>query len=114
MGGHPPHRQGTGGGFQDQVARRLTGRLPRRKTDRKWEYTLVSTASKEAGFQTIEECIQQIQNTFAQYIYTRYLLDLLEGTERTPVTWVGMRWWYQVYINLTGAREMAVEVYEAE
>ena len=27
------------GGFQDQVARRLMGRLPWRKTDRKWEYT---------------------------------------------------------------------------
>ena len=27
------------GGFQDQVARRLTGRLPRKKIDRKWTYT---------------------------------------------------------------------------
>ena len=41
------------GGFQDQVARRLTGRLPRRKPDRKWNYTSLETAMEEAGFYTI-------------------------------------------------------------
>ena len=38
-GGHHPHGKYPGG-FQDQVARRLTGRLPRKKPDRKWNYTL--------------------------------------------------------------------------
>ena len=28
------------GGLQDEVARRLTGRLPRRRSDGRWEYTL--------------------------------------------------------------------------
>ena len=32
------------GGFQDQVAQRLMGRLLRRKPDRKWKYTLVAEA----------------------------------------------------------------------
>ena len=41
------------GGFQDQVARRLTGRLLRQKTDRKWEYTSEVMAREEAGFQIV-------------------------------------------------------------
>ena len=32
------------GGFQDQVARRLTGQIPQRKPDGKWKYILVETA----------------------------------------------------------------------
>ena len=66
--------------FQYQVARRLTGRLPRRKTDRKWEYTLAARARDEAGFQTMEEYIWRRYNTVAQYIVTKSLLDLCEGS----------------------------------
>ena len=47
------------GGSQDQVATRLTGRLLRRKPDRKWNYTSVVMAREEAGFQTMEEYIWQ-------------------------------------------------------
>ena len=43
------------GGLQDQVARRLTGRILRHKTDRKWEYTSEEIAREEAGFKTMEE-----------------------------------------------------------
>ena len=39
------------GGFQDQVARRLTGWLPRRRLDGRWEYTSEETAREEAGFE---------------------------------------------------------------
>ena len=56
------HGQGTGG---FQVARRITGRLPRQKPDGKWEYTSAAMARTEAGFQTMEEYIQQSQDTFA-------------------------------------------------
>ena len=34
-----PHMGRVLGGFQDHVARRLTGRLPQRETDVNWEYT---------------------------------------------------------------------------
>ena len=34
-----PHMRRVLGGFQDQVARRLTGRLKRRRSYGKWEYT---------------------------------------------------------------------------
>ena len=61
------------------MARRLTVRLQLWKTDRKWEYNLVTTVRVDAGLQTMEEYIQQRQNTVAQYIATESLLYLCEG-----------------------------------
>ena len=58
------------GGFQDQVARRLTGQLLRRRIDRKWEYTSAEAARLEAGFEPMETYIRQRQDTVAQYIAT--------------------------------------------
>ena len=46
-----PHMGRDLGGFQDQVERWLTGRIPRQKTDGEWRYTLVEAAKEEAGFQ---------------------------------------------------------------
>ena len=66
------------GGVQTQVDRQLTGRLPRRTPDRRWRYTLAETARDEAEFLTMEEYIRWRQNTVAQYIATRSLLDLCE------------------------------------
>ena len=86
------------GGFQYQVARRLTGRLPRRNSDGKRKYTLAAAARKEAGLQTMEEYIRRQQNTVAHYIATGSMLDLCEGLERETGARVGMRWWEQVGI----------------
>ena len=47
------------GGFQGQVAPWLTGWIPRRKIDRKREYTSSAMAKEEAGFQTIKEYIRR-------------------------------------------------------
>ena len=44
-------------GFQDQVSRQLTGRLPWQKPNRKWKYTSEATSREEAGLQTMEEYI---------------------------------------------------------
>ena len=77
-------------GFQDQVAIRLAGQIPRQKPDGGWTYTSAAMAREEAGFQTMEEYIRRRQNTFAQYIATRSLLDLCEGSERAPGVRVGM------------------------
>ena len=41
-------------GFQEQVLRRLAGRLPRRRTDGKWEYTSSAVAREEAVFEAME------------------------------------------------------------
>ena len=95
------------GGFQDQVTRRLTGRILRQKTDRKWTYTSVTTAREEAGLQKMEEYIRRHQNTVEQYIAMQSLLDLCEGLEREPGEWAGIWWYKQAVINLTGSREAA-------
>ena len=90
------------GEFQYQVVRRLTGRLPQRKTDGEWYYTLAETSREEVGFQTIEEYILRRHKTDVQYIATQLLLDLCEEEEVSSGAWVGIRWWEQADINLTG------------
>ena len=58
-----PHIGRVLGFFQDQVAQRLTGRLPRRKTNRKWEFTSGEKTRGVAGFQMMEQYIRRQQNT---------------------------------------------------
>ena len=55
----------------------------------------------------MDEYIQKRQNTVAQYIDTRSLLDLCKETETTTGARVGMRWWEQADIDLEGSRETA-------
>ena len=78
------------GGFHTQVARRLTGGLPRKTPERRWRYTLEATAREEAGLLTMEDYIRRRQNTVTQYISTRSLVDLCEGSERDSGARVGM------------------------
>ena len=51
---------------------------------------------------------------FTQYIATRSLLDLCEGTERVPGAQVGLRWWEQVGIDLAGAQEAKAATAEGD
>ena len=67
------------GGFQTQVTRRLAGQLLQRTTVDTWEYTSAAAAREAAGLLMMEEYIRRRQNTVAQYIATRSLLDLREG-----------------------------------
>ena len=41
----------------------------------------------------------------AQYIATKSLVDLCEGSKRAPGAQVGMWWWEQALIDLAGAWE---------
>ena len=80
-------------GFQIQVARRLTGQTLWRTTDRSWTYTLASATREEAVLLNMEEYIRRLQNTVAQYIAPRSLLDLCEGSDMDPGAQLGVRWW---------------------
>ena len=74
MGGNPPHGPVLEG-FQDQVALLLAGRLPRQRTDRKWEYISAAAAAREkAGLVVLEEYIRRRQNTITQFIDMLLLL----------------------------------------
>ena len=57
----------------------------------------------------MKEYIRRHQNTVAQYIATRSLSDLFEGSERAPGARLGMWWWEQVVIDLAEAREESAE-----
>ena len=63
-------------GFQDHVVRRLTGRLPWRRTVGKRGYTSGVATIEEAGIVTMEEIIRRRQNNVAQFIATQSLLYL--------------------------------------
>ena len=66
-------------GFLHGAARRLTGRQARRAKNRDWYYPSLEGAMREAGLTYIQKSIANRQNTVAQYIATRPLLDLCEG-----------------------------------
>ena len=69
-------------GFLHGAARRLTGRQARRGRNGAWHYLSLEGAMREAGLTEIRKSIANRQNTVAQYIATRPLLDLYEGPER--------------------------------
>ena len=52
-----PHIERVLGGFQDQVARRLTMRMPHQRYERRQEYTSTEEAKEEAGFDQMETYI---------------------------------------------------------
>ena len=91
--------------FQGRVARWLTGRMPRRGRDGKWLYLPLAGATKEAGIVRARTSVVRRQNTVAQFIATRPILGLCEGTERWGGTWVPQRWWEQPGIDWRQARE---------
>ena len=91
--------------FQGRVARRLTGRMPLRGRDGKWLYLPLAVATKEAGIVRARTSVLRRQNTVAQFVATRPILALCEGTERRGGTWVPQRWWEQPRINWRLVRE---------
>ena len=69
------------GGFHHRVTRRLTGRKPQRGRDRVWIYSLLEDAMKEAGLKEVEIYLSLFQNTTAQFIATRPIMDLCMAAE---------------------------------
>ena len=85
--------------FIHGAARRITGRHPQRGWDGKWFYPYLEGATKEAGFTDVRTSINRRQNTVAQYIAMRPLLDLCEGTTQRGGARATMRWWDQKGID---------------
>ena len=85
--------------FMHGSAKQITGRQPRRGWDGKWFYPSLEGAMKEAGLKDIRTLINNRQNTVAQYIATRPLLDLCEGTNQIEGARVTRRWWDQKGID---------------
>ena len=86
--------------FMHRAARMITGRQPQRGWDGKCYYPSLQGAMREAGFIEIQESITRRQNTVAQYIATRPILDLCERTTHRAGARVSQRWWDQKGIDL--------------
>ena len=95
--------------FMHGDARRITGRQPRRGWDRKWFYPSPVGAMKVSGFKDIRMSINTRQNTVAQYIATRPLLVLCEGTKQIGGARVARRWWDQKGIDWEKAKARGAE-----
>ena len=95
--------------FQHRVARRITGKQPRRRADGIWEYPPLSEAMGEAGFEGIRKSSTWRQNTVAQYIAMRPILYLCERANRWSGESVSWKWWEQAGIDLEGAKKQSAE-----
>ena len=79
--------------FQYRVARRLAGKQTCRQTDGSWDYPPLVEALVEAELEGIRKSVTRMQNTVAQYIATRPILDLCERSTRQPGARVSRHWW---------------------
>ena len=64
---------------------------------------------KEAGLTEVGKLITNRQNTVAQYIATRPLLELCEGASAREGTRVPLRWWNQKGIDWETAKARGEE-----
>ena len=96
-------------GFLHRAARRLTGRQARRAKNGDWYYPSLEGAMREAVLTDIRKSIANRQNTVAQYIAKRPLLDLCEGARAREGARVTMRWWDQADIDWETAKANGVD-----
>ena len=87
----------------------LTGRQVQREKDEDWHYPSLEGGMQEAGLTDIRTSILKRQNTVAQYIATRPLLDLCEGARAREGAKVPLRWWDQAGVDWETAKSKGVE-----
>ena len=77
--------------FHHRVVQYITGRQPRIRGGGSWEYLPLVEAMGEAGFEGIRKSVTRRQNTVAQYIATRTMMDLFERVTWRPGARVSLR-----------------------
>ena len=96
-------------GLLHGAGRRLTGRQARREKDGDWHYPSLKGAMQEEGLPDIRTSTLKRQNTVAQYIATRPLLDLCEGVRAREGAKVLLWWWDQAGTDWETAKAKGVE-----
>ena len=91
------------------VARRLTRQHPQKVQEGGWFYPLLEYVMAEAGLQEVDTYFSHHQNTVAQYIATRPIMDLCLVMKRRTGPRVKMRWLEQEGLDLEGMRTEARE-----
>ena len=79
--------------FQSRVARKITGRQPRRRKYGSWVYPPLVGVIKETGMVGIRTSILRMKNTVEKFIATRPILNLCEQAIRWPGARVSWKWW---------------------
>ena len=100
-----PHMEWDMDSFQHRFPRRITGSHPRRWGEGGWEYPPLTSAMEETVSKETGVYIQKRQNTAAQYIATRPILNLCERSVWRLGAWVSRRWWKQKVLDIGGERE---------
>ena len=91
--------------FQSMVTKKITVMQTRQRKGGIWLYPPLVVVMKETGMVEISTSILRRQNTVAQFISTRPILDLCEQATRRPGSRVSWRWWEQTGIDWKGARK---------
>ena len=102
------------GSFHHRVAHRLTGRKTQKGRDGVWFYPPLEDAMAEAGLQEVETYVYLRQNTVAQYIVTRPIMELCLAENCRLGPRVDMLWWKQEGLDLEGIRMAAREAEQTE
>ena len=92
------------GGFHQRVTHRMTERQTRKRRDGGWIYPLLEDSIVYVGLQEPETYVYLQQNTVAQCIATKPIMDLCLAAKRRPGPRVAMRWWEQEGLDLEGMR----------
>ena len=83
------------------------GQQPLKWQDRGWVYPPMEYAMVEAGFHEVDTYVSCHQNTVAQYIATRSIMDLCLAEKLRLGTRVAMWWRKQEGLDLKGMRTEA-------
>ena len=100
--------------FHHRVVCLLVGMKPHINTGGWWGYLPLEETIAAEGLEVVDMYVIFHQNTIAQYIETRPILELCLEAESNPGEWVAHRWWEQGGLDLEGVmlvvREKEVEV----
>ena len=102
------------GGLHHRVDLILTGQQLRKGMDGGWVYLPLDDAMAEAGLQEVDNYVSCRQNTVAQYIATRPIIDLCLEAKQRPGPRVKIRWWEHEGLDLEGMRTAAREAEQTE
>ena len=67
-----------------------------------WIYPLLEDMMTDLGLQEVETYVSHIQNTAAQFIATRPIVDLCMASERRPDPRISKWWWEQDWVDVEG------------
>ena len=81
------------GGFHHRLAKKITGKLSRKRANSSCHYHLLADVMIMAGLEELEIYIARRQNMVSQYIDNMPILGLFLEVEKHPGSRVAKRWW---------------------